>query len=152
MLYLHSVNSYTHKHFQDSIIHSQSQRLYQVQSTQQPPTNMHPHTQYTLDTDFAQGVVTFNNTQAGSSYLLQPANYDTGFNDEGSIEEVTCCPLCSQLLSGQTLFFPACQCQEPIKEQWWGYNMGKQCKDGPRHCSPASLLEKCPVVVLHFSG
>lgn len=24
----------------------------------------------------------------------------------------------------QALFFPACQCQEPIKEQWWGNNAG----------------------------
>lgn len=53
-------------------------------------------------------------------------------------------------LSRQTLFFPPCQCQEPITEQWWGCNVGKQCKDKPSHCSSLLLLEKCPVVGLYF--
>lgn len=33
---------------------------------------------------------TSNNTQAGSSCLPQPANYNTEADDEGSIKEVTC--------------------------------------------------------------
>lgn len=95
-------------------------------------------------------MVTSKNTLAGSSCLLQLANYKTAFNDEGSIKEVTCSPLHFRLLERQTVFFPACQCQEPIKEQWWGYNLGKQCKDGPSHCSSALLLQKCLAVGLYF--
>lgn len=59
-------------------------------------------------------------------------------------------PLSALHFSHNRLFFPACQCQEPIKEQWWGYNLEKQCKDGPLHCSSLLLLEKRPVVFLYF--
>lgn len=97
-----------------------------------------------------QGVAISNNTWKVSSCLLQPANYGAVFKDEGSIKEVPRSPQHSRLLQRQTLFFPACQCQEPIKEQWWGYNVGKQCKDGPSHCSWVLLLEKCPAVLLCF--
>ena len=62
--------------------------------------------------------VTFNNARAGSSCLQWPANLNTVFVGGGSIREVPRHPLHSQLLSRQTLFFPACQCQEPIMEQW----------------------------------
>lgn len=46
-------------------------------------------------------------------------------------------------------FFLPVNARNPLKEQWWGYNGGKQCKDGPSHCSLALLLKKCPVVELY---
>lgn len=112
-----------------------------------PETNTHTRSEKVLD--FLPGVVTSNRVLAGSLCLLQPASYNTQSNDEGSIKEVTCC-LHSRLLARQILFFPACQCQEPFKEQWWGYSVRKQCEDGSSYCFSTSHLEKCPVLPLHF--
>lgn len=134
---------YTHKHLKHSNIHSESQRLFQVQNTQQPPTNTHSHTHICMHTlnksfDFLQGVVTSNNTQTGSSCLLQPANHNTAYGEEGCIRK-SHVPLCTLDSSHDRLcFFLPVNTRNPLRssggDTTWGNNVRMDLAIVPHRC------------------